>query len=168
MGFELRTWSATVSLLVALVPFGSGCGGFVESNEAIARATIDDRGGTLHLEGFSLTVPAHALGHAVTLSLHRARTEAPASSAYELEPAGTTFDVAAPAEVAIHYDATSYPHLPEVFVALQQGTVWHPLPPSGASVAGEAHATTTTVGTFGVIVCPGGTCPTPGADAGTD
>jgi hypothetical protein len=155
--------------LVAFALATSGaCGGFVESDSTIARQTIDARGGALHLDAFSLTVPPHALVHVVTLSARHAPAAAPAGPAYVVEPAGVMFDPASAAEVIIAYDTTTHPHPVEIFAATFDGALWQPLPkpatPSDSS--GHVHGLTTRTGTFGVVQCPGGGCPPHGVDGG--
>jgi len=150
-----RLWAAAFFIFGA----AAGCGGFVESDDQIARATIGQAGGALHLQTVSLAVPAHALTNTVTLSLRRAAFDTPSGPAYTLEPATALFDAAAPATLSIGYDAAAYPHPVEVFVGMYTGTAWHMLPAAGAAEVGVAHATLTHTGTFGVLHCPGGVCP---------
>jgi hypothetical protein len=157
-------------LLVALVAgaLAAGCGSFVESNDQIMRATIGASGGALTLGSFSLDVPPHALLHDVTLSVSRASFEAPDGHAYAVDPPDTAFAAAVPVTITITYDAAAFPHPVEVFVATYTGAAWHALPAAGTPEAGAARATTTHTGTFGIMHCAGGVCPTASSDAGVD
>lgn len=159
---------ASLLVLLAWVAGGAGCGSFVESDDKTVRATIGATGGALHLDGLSVVVPVHALVHTVTLSLSHPTFESPNGHAYVLDPPDTVFDVAAPAMVTIAYDAATYQHPSEVFVATYMGGTWHSLPAAGTPEGGAAHATTTHAGTFGLINCPGGVCPITNADAGAE
>jgi hypothetical protein len=155
----------TVVMMGLLGVAAGGCGSFVESNDTTARLTVGPTGGALHLEAFSLSVPPHALAHTVTLAVHRAAFDAPDGPAFVLEPADATFDAAAPATLSLAYDAATYQHPVEVFVASFTGAAWHMLPAAGTVEVGVAHASVSHAGTFGVIHCPGGTCPTTNLDA---
>jgi hypothetical protein len=160
------SWLGPLALVCALM--AAACGGFVESDSTIARQTVDSQGGALHLDAFSITVPPHALVRVVTLSARHAPADAPAGPAYVVEPAGTTFDPAAPAEVVIAYDATAHPHPIEIFAATFDGALWQPLPKpaSPADNTGHVHGLTTRTGTFGVVQCLAGVCPPHGIDGG--
>jgi hypothetical protein len=162
MRFETIAMRVGVALGLACA---AGCGSFVESSDSTARLTVGPTGGALHLDAFSLTVPPDALVHTVTLAVHRATFDAPDGHAFVLEPADALFAAAAPATVSLAYDATVYPHPVEVFVATFTGTAWHLLPAAGAAEVGVAHASLTQAGTFGLIHCPGGVCPTSNTDA---
>jgi hypothetical protein len=155
-------------LVVAVLASLSACGGFVESDGRVERATLDGAGGALRLEALSVAVPPHALSGPVTLTLRRARVDAPSGPGYELGPPTAAFDGAAPATLELAYDAAVFPHPVEVFVAAYASGVWHQLPAAGAATSGVARATTTHAGTFGLVHCPGGSCPTAGPDGGAD
>ena len=155
-----------VLLVVAAVV--AGCGTFVESNDQVARGTVGQSGGALKLDAFSIAVPADSLDHTVTLSVSRAAFDAPSGHAFTVDPADVVFATTAPATISIAYDAAVYQHPSEVFVAMLTGATWHMQPAAGTAEAGVAHASTTHTGTFGVVVCPGGVCPTSTADAGAD
>ena len=157
----------TLVVFAAFAAAPVACGGFVETGGGVTRLTVGAEGGTLETDGFALVIPAHALGMTVTLSAERAHSDSPAGPAFAIEPASVTFDQGMPAEVRLAYDGAAHPHALEVFAAILQSGGWQALPPPVGDVAtaGSAHGTTTTVGTFGVLGCPGGVCATP--DAGT-
>jgi hypothetical protein len=163
MAFDVRTWSRTAALLIgaACAPFG--CGGFVESGGGVTRLTVGAEGGTLATTGFALVVPPHALMATVTLSVHRAAVDAPAGSAFTVESAEhVSFDSMTPGEVTLDYDAAVHAHPGDVFVAVAATDGWHALtrPAGDPGTAGLARSATTTLGTFGVLDCPGGVCAT--------
>jgi hypothetical protein len=160
--------SIGVMLLLAWVGVLPGCGSFVESDNQIARVTVDATGGALHLDAFSLTIPPHAVSRVVTLSVRHAGIEAPIGHAYQLDPSDAVFDAAAPATISIAYDPAAYPHPSEILVVTYTGTAWHALAPAGTPEVGVAHGSTTHTGTFGVMQCPGGVCPATGPDASVD
>jgi len=163
---QIRRTGAALLLICGLGL--AACGGFVESGGGVARLTVGTEGGTLTLDGFALVVPPHALGGTVTLSAHRAATDAPAGPAFVVEPADTMFDAVAPAELALNYDGALHTHAAEVFVAVFAAGGWHMLaaPTGHTPTLGSAHGLATTGGTFGVVECPGGVCPAIITDAG--
>jgi hypothetical protein len=167
MAFDARAWSRTAALLIAGACAPLGCGGFVESGGGVTRLTVGAEGGTLATSGLTLVVPPHALTATVTLSAHRAAGDSPAGSAFTIEPADVGFDPLTPAEVTLDYDATAHAHPSEVFAAVSAAGGWHALPrPAGdPGTAGLAHGVTTTLGTFGVLDCPGGVCAAPDGGA---
>ena len=93
MDFDGQIRRTGAALLLTCGLGAAACGGFVESGDSVARLTVGTEGGTLTLDGFALVVPPHALGGTVTLSAHRAATDAPAGPAFVVEPADVTFDV---------------------------------------------------------------------------
>jgi len=147
--------------ILALAIAGPGCGGFVESGDDVRRLTVGEGGGTLAIDEFALVVPPHALAHTVTLSAHREETDAPAGPAFTIGSADHVTFPSVAATVKLHYDAAVHPHPAEVFVAVLVSNVWHRLDPpaSDPHTPGVAQGETTEIGTFGVIECPGGTCP---------
>lgn len=168
MAFDGQIRRTGAALLLTCGLGLAACGGFVESGGGVARLTVGTEGGSLTLEGFALVVPPHALGGTVTLSAHRAPTDAPASPAFVVEPADVVFDSAAPAEVTLVYDGVLHPHATDAFAAISSAGVWHILAaPSGQTpVLGSAHGLTSHAGTFGVVDCPAAVCPATVTDAG--
>ena len=168
MASERHTGRMGAVLVVTCGLAVAACGGFVESGGGVARLTVGAEGGMLELESFALVVPPHALAATVTLSVHRAPTDAPAGPAFVVEPADVTFAIAPAAEVRLPYDATLYPHATEVYAAVSLADGWHILatPPGDTPTLGSAHGLTTNGGTFGVINCPGGICPASVTDGG--
>jgi hypothetical protein len=159
--------------VIALGAASGGCGGFVESGEGVTRLTVGAQGGTLEAPGFALVIPPHSLTATFTLSVRRAPSDAPAGPAFTVEPVHVAFDPATPAEVRLESDAAAYPHVPEMFAAIATTDGWHSLtrPAGNSGSAGVVYGMTTTVGTFGPLNCPGGSCTTPdggAADGGHD
>lgn len=168
MASDRHTSRTGAALLLTCCLGLAACGGFVESGGGVSRLTVGAEGGRLTMEEFALVVPAHALASTVTLTVHRSSTDAPAGAAFVVEPTDVTFDGAAPAEIRLAYDGTLHPHASEVFAAVSSANVWHILPaPAGETpTLGSAHGLTNHGGTFGVVDCPGGTCPADISDAG--
>lgn len=151
----------SAAAVAALAIVASGCGDFVESSEDVQRLTVGAEGGTLTIGELALVVPPHALDHTLTLSAHREAMDAPAGPAFTVESTDHAPFASMPADVTIHYDALLHTHPSEVFAATLVSGVWHqlPRPATDPGTSGLAHGTTTDVGTFGVIDCPGGACP---------
>jgi hypothetical protein len=123
-----------------------------------APATIGPAGGTLTVAtgAARLVVPAGALATEVALTLRPATPvpldpHAVGGSAWTLAPAGTTFAV--PATLTIPYDVRLGPSgvdESELRVHVLNGDEWQSVASATAPQAGEASATLTTSGTFGV------------------
>ena len=156
--------------MLALACFigAQACGGFVESGNGVARLTVDERGGSLSIDSFSLTIPPNALQKTVTLTVRRAGTDAPVGPAFVVERSDVLFDATHPADVGLAYDAAAHPHASDMFAGMLVEGSWHALevPQAAAILPGEAHGLTAATGTFGILECTGGVCPEMTADGG--
>jgi hypothetical protein len=147
-----------LSLSLSLsAPFAAaGCGDFVASDDNVSYATLDAHGGSLRLAAFSMEVPAMALNHPVTLSVHR-QHGSHVSDDYLVEPEATTFVHGV--GVRITFVPGTSPPIDELFVANVRHTPTMPLGTRTADPTGAVDGVATSGGIFAIVQCPAGVCP---------
>jgi hypothetical protein len=149
----MRSRTLLLWLAVASV---AGCGDFVESSADLHMTTVGASGGEIDYQALTLKLPAGALSETVTVRVSASMVSGSLAPAYHVEPDGTTF--ASAVTVSIALAGVTLPPQNELFLA---DFSHHPPQPLHNKVV-DAHAITamtTTTGVFGLLQCPGGTCP---------
>ncbi len=151
-----RSVSFALSMSLSLAFAAVGCGDFIAPDDDVSYATLDGHGGSLRLAAFSMDVPAMALEHTVTLSVHR-QPGSHVSHDYAVQPEATTFVHGV--SVRITFVPGTSPPVDELFVADVRHSPAIPLGTRIADPAGAVGGVTTTGGIFAIVQCPVGVCP---------